>query len=90
MCQIGDIPDADIKPPENVLFVCKLNPVTQVSNPLLSYYYHQQVHGGIYLFVNYFFKAVASASLIFHDKVYSQCSLSFTFFCSFYVILSYK
>ncbi|KAJ0098767.1 hypothetical protein Patl1_20377 [Pistacia atlantica] len=28
---IGDIPDADIKPPENVLFVCKLNPVTEVS-----------------------------------------------------------
>ncbi|XP_046910504.2 peptidyl-prolyl cis-trans isomerase-like 4 [Dermatophagoides farinae] len=26
---IGDIPDADIKPPENVLFVCKLNPVTR-------------------------------------------------------------
>ncbi|KAJ4705822.1 Peptidyl-prolyl cis-trans isomerase [Melia azedarach] len=26
---IGDIPDADIKPPENVLFVCKLNPVTE-------------------------------------------------------------
>ncbi|XP_042384392.1 peptidyl-prolyl cis-trans isomerase CYP59-like isoform X2 [Zingiber officinale] len=26
---IGDIPDADVKPPENVLFVCKLNPVTQ-------------------------------------------------------------
>lgn len=25
---IGDIPDADIKPPENVLFVCKLNQVT--------------------------------------------------------------
>ncbi|KAF7456389.1 cyclophilin-RNA interacting protein [Cryptosporidium felis] len=25
---LGDIPDADIKPPENVLFVCKLNPVT--------------------------------------------------------------
>jgi peptidyl-prolyl cis-trans isomerase-like 4 len=24
-----DLPDADIKPPENVLFVCKLNPVTQ-------------------------------------------------------------
>ena len=24
----GDIPDADIKPPEEVLFVCKLNPVT--------------------------------------------------------------
>lgn len=26
---IGDIPDADVKPPKNVLFVCKLNPVTQ-------------------------------------------------------------
>ncbi|KAJ6810658.1 peptidyl-prolyl cis-trans isomerase CYP59 [Iris pallida] len=26
---VGDIPDAEIKPPENVLFVCKLNPVTQ-------------------------------------------------------------
>ncbi|KAM6594820.1 hypothetical protein CsatA_002523 [Cannabis sativa] len=26
---IGDIPDADMKPPENVLFVCKLNPVTE-------------------------------------------------------------
>ena len=25
---IGDIPDADIKPPDNVLFVCKLNQVT--------------------------------------------------------------
>ena len=24
----GDIPDADMKPPEDVLFVCKLNPVT--------------------------------------------------------------
>ena len=26
---LDDIPDADIKPPDNVLFVCKLNPVTQ-------------------------------------------------------------
>lgn len=25
---IGDIGDADMKPPENVLFICKLNPVT--------------------------------------------------------------
>jgi peptidyl-prolyl cis-trans isomerase-like 4 len=25
---IGDLPDADIRPPENVLFVCKLNPNT--------------------------------------------------------------
>nr|CAB3468712.1 unnamed protein product [Digitaria exilis] len=26
---LADLPDAEIKPPENVLFVCKLNPVTQ-------------------------------------------------------------
>ncbi|KAK4594614.1 hypothetical protein RGQ29_018336 [Quercus rubra] len=26
---IGDIPDAEIKPPDNVLFVCKLNPATE-------------------------------------------------------------
>ncbi|KAK3244842.1 cytochrome P450 monooxygenase 59, partial [Cymbomonas tetramitiformis] len=25
---IGDLPDADVKPPEEVLFVCRLNPVT--------------------------------------------------------------
>ncbi|CAL8085371.1 unnamed protein product [Calicophoron daubneyi] len=25
---IGDLPDPDIKPPDNVLFVCRLNPVT--------------------------------------------------------------
>ena len=26
---IGDIKSADDKPPENVLFICKLNPVTE-------------------------------------------------------------
>ncbi|KAJ1950669.1 Peptidyl-prolyl cis-trans isomerase-like 4 [Linderina pennispora] len=26
---IGDLPFAEIKPPENILFVCKLNPATQ-------------------------------------------------------------
>lgn len=25
---VGDLPDAEMAPPENVLFVCKLNPVT--------------------------------------------------------------
>jgi peptidyl-prolyl cis-trans isomerase-like 4 len=25
---VGDLPFAEVKPPENVLFVCKLNPVT--------------------------------------------------------------
>ncbi len=25
---VGDLPSADAAPPENVLFVCKLNPVT--------------------------------------------------------------
>lgn len=33
--QIGDIPDAEMKPPDNVLFVCKLNPVTEVSASFL-------------------------------------------------------
>jgi len=26
---LEDLPDADVEPPKNVLFVCKLNPVTQ-------------------------------------------------------------
>lgn len=26
---INDLPDAEIKPPDNVLFICKLNPATQ-------------------------------------------------------------
>ena len=26
---VGDIPDAEMKPPENLLFVCKLNPSTE-------------------------------------------------------------
>ena len=25
---LGDLPDADAKPPENILFICKLNPIT--------------------------------------------------------------
>lgn len=29
---LNDLPDADIKPPDNILFVCKLNPVTQESD----------------------------------------------------------
>ena len=26
---LADLPDADVKPPENVLFVCQLNPITE-------------------------------------------------------------
>ena len=29
---LGDLPEADIVPPKNVLFVCQLNPVTQESD----------------------------------------------------------
>lgn len=32
---VGDLPFAEVKPPENVLFVCKLNPVTSGLWPLL-------------------------------------------------------
>lgn len=29
---LGDLPDADLAPPENVLFICKLNPVTEAAD----------------------------------------------------------
>jgi peptidyl-prolyl cis-trans isomerase-like 4 len=29
---LDDLPEADIEPPKNVLFVCKLNPVTQADD----------------------------------------------------------
>eukprot|EP01156_Anaeramoeba_ignava_P018837 Anaeramoba_ignava/a93209_8.p1 GENE.a93209_8~~a93209_8.p1 ORF type:complete len:428 (+),score=165.03 a93209_8:57-1286(+) len=29
LTMVGDIPDPEIKPPDNVLFVCKLNPITE-------------------------------------------------------------
>jgi peptidyl-prolyl cis-trans isomerase-like 4 len=35
---VGDIPDANVAPPENVLFVCKLNPVTTEGLILLNVY----------------------------------------------------
>ena len=35
---VGDLPFAEVKPPENVLFVCKLNPVTQGPAPPLLHY----------------------------------------------------
>jgi peptidyl-prolyl cis-trans isomerase-like 4 len=35
---VGDLPFADVKPPENILFVCKLNPVTQ---GLSRYFYRR-------------------------------------------------
>jgi peptidyl-prolyl cis-trans isomerase-like 4 len=34
---VGDLPFAEVKPPENVLFVCKLNPVTRGSSPPSSH-----------------------------------------------------
>lgn len=35
---VGDLPFAEVKPPENILFVCKLNPVTQgISNMSLLF-----------------------------------------------------
>ncbi|KAL9654377.1 hypothetical protein ABK040_010404 [Willaertia magna] len=29
---IGDLPDANVKPPENILFICRLNPITTSSS----------------------------------------------------------
>ncbi|OQV18296.1 Peptidyl-prolyl cis-trans isomerase-like 4 [Hypsibius exemplaris] len=34
---IGDLPDADVKPPDNVLFVCKLNAVTTDDDLLIIF-----------------------------------------------------
>lgn len=36
---VGDLPFAEVKPPENVLFVCKLNPVTQGLYYRLAFFY---------------------------------------------------
>lgn len=33
---VGDLPYAEVKPPENVLFVCKLNPVTEGRHSFLA------------------------------------------------------
>ena len=33
---VGDLPFAEVRPPENVLFVCKLNPVTQGTHSRIS------------------------------------------------------
>ena len=38
---VGDLPFAEVKPPENILFVCKLNPVTQGA----EYRSHAQTDG---------------------------------------------
>ena len=29
LVMIGDIPDEDVEPPDDTLFVCKLNPITE-------------------------------------------------------------
>lgn len=42
---IGDIPDADIAPPENVLFVCKLNPVTREEDLEIIFSRFGQING---------------------------------------------
>ncbi len=35
---IGDLPEADAKPPSNVLFICKLNPVTTEVGTMAAWY----------------------------------------------------
>lgn len=34
---VGDLPYAEVKPPENILFVCKLNPVTEGQKSIFEY-----------------------------------------------------
>ena len=44
---VGDLPFAEVKPPENVLFVCKLNPVTQGTST-----YYLLISGGLYSLID--------------------------------------
>ncbi len=49
---IGDLPEADAKPPSNVLFVCKLNPVTsEVGRALPAQSAHVQLLANTVLWV---------------------------------------
>ncbi|WFD04712.1 peptidylprolyl isomerase [Malassezia vespertilionis] len=41
---VGDLPHADVKPPENVLFVCKLNPVTRSDDLELIFSRFGKIH----------------------------------------------
>ncbi|KAI9282753.1 peptidyl-prolyl cis-trans isomerase-like 4 [Sporodiniella umbellata] len=41
---IGDLPFAEVKPPENVLFVCKLNPVTRDEDLEMIFSRFGQIH----------------------------------------------
>jgi peptidyl-prolyl cis-trans isomerase-like 4 len=41
---LGDLPYAEIRPPENVLFVCKLNPVTRDEDLELIFSRFGKVH----------------------------------------------
>lgn len=67
---VGDIPDADIAPPENVLFVCKLNPVTNDDDLEIIFSRFGKIVG----YVNYFsFITVISTndSILFHIFIYN-------------------
>jgi peptidyl-prolyl cis-trans isomerase-like 4 len=39
---VGDLPFAEVKPPENVLFVCKLNPVTQGTTVYILFFWERR------------------------------------------------
>lgn len=69
---VGDIPDADIAPPENVLFVCKLNPVTNDDDLEIIFSRFGKIIGyvninfhNIHYVYNYMLQFVLSIILIF-------------------------
>lgn len=63
---VGDIPDADIAPPENVLFVCKLNPVTNDDDLEIIFSRFGQIVGyvGMYIYNYYCARARVYIKLI--------------------------
>lgn len=50
---VGDLPSADVAPPENVLFVCKLNPVTTDEDLMIIF----SRFGKIVRYTAYFFQS---------------------------------
>lgn len=69
---VGDLPSADVAPPENVLFVCKLNPVTADEDLEIIFsrfgkivrYYESISHPSFLIFVNESYFSLSSCEII--------------------------
>jgi len=63
---VGDLPDADIAPPENVLFVCKLNPVTSDEDLMVIFSRFGKIKGYVLLKIRFnFLKCILIEKSVF-------------------------